>query len=195
MAYHPFFDEKANDVRTAITVLNQIADCQPWPTHGDLAIMEAANTAFAFPGIESIFLRQKNGQIEILLDRRSPNDNHWPNAYHIPGTTPRVPDFKNKSSDDILLTMLHRIWSRELKLTDEQMATIKVTHAGVVFWQHARGCCVSILNICRADEVDFPVGEWHSVDALPQPFLGNQEILVETAIRYAKKHIIELFVA
>ena len=144
------------------------------------AAMHAVNEKFALPGVECCFIRRNvAGQLEMLFTQRDGTDPDWPDNWHVPGSTPRNMDADADSSrEENFLNPLRRVLKQELHLTEEQIEEVCFAKIGPEFWRHARGACVSVIFLCSTEGIDFPVGKFWPIDALPQPFLGNQDTSV-----------------
>ncbi|MFZ6036448.1 MAG: hypothetical protein ACOYUK_04890 [Patescibacteria group bacterium] len=158
---------------------------QPWPYW----FMHRLNALIPMMGVESVILRQREGIVEVLLTQRDGDDLDWPWYYHVPGSTVRDTDITlDRRPDEIYTSVLRRIWANELQLSQEKIDRITATKCDVIPWRHTRGGCISTIFLCQAYAVEFPVGHFHPVHRLPQPFLGGQEILITTAMAYLAAH-------
>lgn len=178
---HPFFDTPQGKEFVSTLKMMKEEGIQPWTYE----FMYYLNGIIPMMGVESCIFRKKNGRIEILLDKRGPEDIDWPGQYHVPGSTCRNTDIViGKTSDEMYRSVLYRIWSKELSLTESQMSKISLVKVDAVLWRHLRGGCMSVVFACTANGVKFPKGKFYPANELPQPFLGGQEIVVNTALKW-----------
>lgn len=167
------------DERTLIQLLKRVP--QPW----SYEFMHALNGIIPMIGVESVILRESGDSLEVLLTQRDTTDPDWPGYWHVPGSTLRDTDVKSDvGSEENFLNPLHRIWVKELKLSEKQMHSIAAEKCDIVLWRHARGACVSTIFCCRGDGIAFPEGKFFPIDDLPEPYLGGQKIVIEAAVSY-----------
>lgn len=158
---------------------------QPWTPE----FFWAMNRLIPTMGVESVIVRQNDdGLLEVLLTQRGTDDLSWPGQWHVPGRTFRDTDLDTSlASSEMYALTLRKIWSGELGLSTQQMNQIITIKCDVIPWRHARGGCISTVFICMAGGIDFPVGEWFSVDNLPDEFLGGQEAIVQAVVDFLRR--------
>lgn len=120
--------------------------------------------------IEIVALREYGDKIEVCLTRRENTDKFWPNKYHNPGTVFRPNDTIHSLQDQI-----NRIYTEEYKLAHSPTGPF---FSGLFFDKLERGTALGI--ICWIELQDSEVGEYFSVDNLPENIIKNQ-------ISYIKK--------
>ena len=154
---------------------------QPWPYE----FMWALNSIIPMIGVESVILRESNGILKVLLTQRDKSDPSWPLCWHVPGSTLQETDVvADQASELNFRSALLRIWKKELELSEDQIRSIVAKKCDSVSWRHDRGACVSVIFVCSGYGIEFPVGKFFPVEDLPEPFLGEQKIVVDAAVNY-----------
>lgn len=127
--------------------------------------------------IELIALRENNGQIEVLLTKRSDQDTFWPNQYHHPGTVLRPNDI-----DHSLASAFDRLYKDEFKCAPPQDGPF---FAGLYFKQQLRGKGFGLINWIELS--DCSVGEYLPVNDLPKNLVkGQNDYIQKCAVEFSK---------
>jgi len=160
----------SDEVDTLVTLLDK---CEVGRLQPDVFV--AIDRLTVSPGVEFIPLRRVEGQIQVLLIPRNDDDKIWPGMLHTPGSILRPTD---KSLEDVF----ERLFRGELGLSQ----TVKPKFIDYHFGHGKRGAGLGIEYIVELS--DQPrVGEYYSVDALPDNFIPDQKEMLNRAIEAYKK--------
>ena len=142
-----------------IKLLNRIDIRKPMSSR----FFESLARIVVVTGIEAVVIRDnpKSGKTEILLVKRSENDPHWPNAFHVPGSILR------KSDDGGYKDALNRVAKNELGIS----GFTKVEFAGTGFYPEKgrRGNNHGLIFLCGIDE-DPRNGEFVAIEDLDRVY-------------------------
>lgn len=127
----------------------------------------------ALPIIEFVPLRHHEGQVEVLLLERGPDDPIWPNTLHTPGTVIRATDTEKK-----IYLAFRRILVDELKGTEVSNPQYvgSILHKSRRGAEHAQIYWVEVTGLPKA-------GQFYPVDALPDNLIQSQLRFILEAVR------------
>jgi len=142
-------------------------------TPGDLPpeVFEAVARVAVYPAVEFIPLREKNGQIEVLLFQRPAHDLIWPNMWHTPGTVLRPTDETYDNAFD--------------RLVHEELKDLKIgkpIFLGAELSKNDRGAVVLLEHLVIADS-EPKAGRFYRIDQLPNTFIEDQRASLERAVQ------------
>lgn len=130
------------------------------------------------PIIEFVPLRMKDGEVEVLLIKRSKHDDIWPNELHTPGTVIRATDRQGE---------MHKAFERIL--VDELACTAVSSpyYVGNLLHEGKRGAEQS--QIFWVEVIgDHKVGTFHKADNLPEDTMDQQKKFIAQAVVSFKKN-------
>jgi hypothetical protein len=125
------------------------------------------------PTMDTIPLRRNsNGDIEVLLLRRPPDDPIWPNLWHNPGTVLRASDTYESALD--------RLLNDELQGARIVKDPVFVAN---IFNQSKRG--TEVILIYRIEiKGPTPVGTFWPIDKLPKDIIDSEIAVIKTASQH-----------
>lgn len=145
-------------------------------------IFEQIARIAALPVVEVIPLRlNQNGEAEVLLIDRGPNDPLWPNLLHTPGTIVRASDMHFGETHDH--KAFERIFQDELKGT----AVGKPHHFGDMFHKSKRGAEQAQLYWVEVTG-EPSVGAFYPTNDLPNTLIDSQIAFITQAANHFKRH-------
>lgn len=128
--------------------------------------------------IELLVYRMNDGQVEVLLTRRAPDDKFWPNMYHNPGTVLRPND-----STMSFTSAINRLIKDEYA---NQAINNGPYFAGLWFDQLERGKGLGIIAWTELDSC--PVGSFYPINQLPEAMIKGQANYIQKAARQYKDY-------
>lgn len=122
--------------------------------------------------VEFIPFRKNKGAVEVLLFRRSPDDQFWPNALHTPGTVIRA-------SDSTFEDVFNRLFDEEL-----YSQTLPVAFIGNELTLNNRGRAILFKYII--DVTNIPTaGTFYNINSLPEDLLlEHKEMIKDAAVHF-----------
>ena len=130
--------------------------------------------------IETVVLRRKGGCVEVLLIRRPPDDKHYANLLHSPGTLLRGSDAA-EGENEVPLTFdkaFTRLEQGELHLS----FVGERRKVGELFFRTTRGPTLCLVYACQiAGEPK--VGQFYPVDSLPKDLVKSHSFIIPMAVR------------
>lgn len=149
-------------------LVNLLAQCTP----GNLTpeVFEAIARVTVYPAVEFIPLREKDGEIEVLLFERPKNDIIWPSMLHTPGTILRPTD--NDMED-----VFKRLYKEELMglLMDVPISM------GFHLSTNSRGRCLLLEYLLRV-KGEPNKGVFYRINNLPRNFIPEQLASLNRAV-------------
>lgn len=165
------------DIETAASILRRLEPgFMPYP------IFEQVARFAAMPVIEFIPLRRTDSDIEVLLIERAADDPLWPHLLHTPGTIIRATDVRSDETDDN--------WEAFERITHDELKDTKVSaphYIGSIFHKSKRGAEQAQLYWVEV-QADPRVGQFYSVDNLPEGLIDSQLKFIREAARHFQLH-------
>ena len=122
--------------------------------------------------VEIVVLRRNSDKLQVLLTKRPPDDEFWPNKWHIPGSI-------FQADDTSIEARLQATIDRELPNT--KFVSEKEWVPELFIGETARNRNIPIIFRAWANESGD--GEFFDVENLPDDFLSEQKILIEIATK------------
>ncbi|HYE59972.1 MAG TPA: GtrA family protein [Candidatus Kapabacteria bacterium] len=160
------------DTRQSIAdALNKIDTHEPLGTPlYDAIARHSVNVAF-----EAVWLRERNGEIEVFLKQRPNDATDYAGQWHVPGSVFRP----GEQPEDVA----KRIATEELHIS--HFSTISFVRFFFIPTTR-RGWFESLVHLVQADhEPQEGNGQWYPVDRLPHPMIDlHQTLFIPAAVQY-----------
>lgn len=151
-------------------------------------VFHAVERITALTAIETVFLRKREKQLEVLLLKRSDNDPYYPGMWHSPGSILRGGDgqeLMGGSSDLLKLTEFSRIyWKPFVRILFDELGgwfAQSPKFAGTVLYSTPRGLEHGVVFLCECDR-EPKKGTWYSLDRLPENMVAHHHELIRMAV-------------
>lgn len=154
-------------------------------------VFHAVERITALTAIETVFLRKREGQLEILLLKRSDNDSYYPGMWSIPGSMLRGGDDPERvritgNSFEILKLkgFLINYWKPFLRILDDELGVWfaqSPKFVGTVLYSTPRGFEHGVVFLCECDR-EPKEGIWCRLDQLPENMVAHHHELIRMAV-------------
>lgn len=154
-------------------------------------LFHAVERITALTAIETVFLRERKGQLEVLLLKRSDNDLYYPGMWHSPGSILRGDDDPERAritgnSFEILKLkgFLINYWKPFLRILDGELGVWfaqSPKFVGTMLYATPRGLEHGVVFLCECDR-EPKKGTWYSLDRLPENMVAHHHELIRTAV-------------
>ena len=155
---------------------------------GPLMSMEVYNAIaakFVLTAIETVVIRSVGGHIEVLLLRRSPEDVHYRNMWHSPGTMLRDADAPRECDvPGTLAEAFNRVQNNEIGCQFQEPPIF----VNYVFQRTPRGSENGLVFLCKLAG-DPKEGQFFRIDKLPENLMQHHRWIIELAAQYYRERV------
>jgi hypothetical protein len=147
---------------------------QPWPAK----LYNTLAPLFTLTGVETVFVRQSDSVVEILLTQREGGDKFYADQWHSPGSMLRATDRKGVGAN-AFEDALQRV-CLELKIERTEITRFEP----VMSRTHGtpRGPELAMVFCCELNNDSTPHGTWFPVRKLPRNIVSHHLLFISSVV-------------